>query len=297
MTDAWIITGPTSGIGHRTALRLAKHGTVVLVGRDQSKLDGVKGEIETGGGTALTVVADFSDIASVRRAADEIIAMDIPIAGLLNNAGISPNEPSTSAQGWDLAFATNHLGPFAFTEALIPHLPDGANVVFIVSAVEDPDRKIAVRVGYRGSRYISAEAAARGEWMSPGEAATYNLNAYPTSKQGGLATVLSFAREFPRLHFRAIEPGVTPGTNLSRDSSRAVQVTAKVLSPVLALFPYFTTAGRAAKMITGVTTDRSSASGIYYDEKGNPMSGSRQVSDPAYQDRYVAESRQLLSTV
>ena len=31
----YVITGPTSGIGHKTALELAKHGTVVLVGRDQ----------------------------------------------------------------------------------------------------------------------------------------------------------------------------------------------------------------------------------------------------------------------
>ncbi len=34
---AYVITGPTSGIGHKTALELAKHGTVVLVGRAQGK--------------------------------------------------------------------------------------------------------------------------------------------------------------------------------------------------------------------------------------------------------------------
>ena len=39
-------------------------------------------------------------------------------------------------QGWDMTFATNHLGPFALTEALVPHLPDSANVVFVASAVE-----------------------------------------------------------------------------------------------------------------------------------------------------------------
>ena len=38
---AHIITGPTSGIGRATALELAKHGTVVLVGRDRKKLDEV----------------------------------------------------------------------------------------------------------------------------------------------------------------------------------------------------------------------------------------------------------------
>ena len=43
---AYIITGPTSGIGRATALELAKHGTVVLVGRDREKLDEMRKIIE-----------------------------------------------------------------------------------------------------------------------------------------------------------------------------------------------------------------------------------------------------------
>jgi len=38
----YVVTGPTSGIGHRTALELARHATVVLVGRDRGKLDDVQ---------------------------------------------------------------------------------------------------------------------------------------------------------------------------------------------------------------------------------------------------------------
>ena len=111
---AWIITGPTSGIGRRTALELARHGTVVLVGRDPGKLARVQAEIQARpGGRAVPVVCDLSDIASVRRAAAEVVTLGLPLAGLLNNAGIMPSRPGRSAQGWDLAFATNHLGPFA----------------------------------------------------------------------------------------------------------------------------------------------------------------------------------------
>jgi NAD(P)-dependent dehydrogenase (short-subunit alcohol dehydrogenase family) len=62
---AYIITGPTSGIGRATTLEVIKHGKVVLVGRDREKL----------------VVSDLSDLASVRRAAAEIIALDLPIVG------------------------------------------------------------------------------------------------------------------------------------------------------------------------------------------------------------------------
>jgi NAD(P)-dependent dehydrogenase (short-subunit alcohol dehydrogenase family) len=91
----------------------------------------------------------LSDISSARRAAAEIVALDLPVAGLLNNAGIMPNRAGRSAQGWDLTFATDHLGPFAFTETLMPHLPDGANVVFVCSGVEDPERKPRIRPGPR----------------------------------------------------------------------------------------------------------------------------------------------------
>ncbi|MGH7192661.1 MAG: SDR family NAD(P)-dependent oxidoreductase, partial [Candidatus Saccharimonadales bacterium] len=87
---AYIITGPTSGIGRCTALELAKHGTVVLVGRDRQKLDEMQKIIERKGQHAVSVVCDLSDPASVRRAAAEIVALHIPIAGLLNNADIFP---------------------------------------------------------------------------------------------------------------------------------------------------------------------------------------------------------------
>ena len=215
---------------------------------------------------------------------------------MLNNAGIMLSKPATSKQGWELTFATNHLGPLAFTDALVPTLADGTNIVFITSAVEDPERKPAVRAGFRGSRYISAEAAARGEYQ-PGGSARPGMDAYATSKQGNLATVFSLATEHPRLRFRAIEPGINPASNLGSDVPPALHTIARVLSPALSLLPHFTRPKRAARVIARIVTDPSDASGVYYDETGAPMSGSTQISDPAYADRYVAESRDLLASI
>jgi NAD(P)-dependent dehydrogenase (short-subunit alcohol dehydrogenase family) len=293
----YIITGPTSGIGHSTALELAKSGTVVLVGRDQAKLDEVQKTIERAGHHAVPVVCDLSDLASVRRAAAEIIALDLPLAGLVNNAGIMELRATKNAQGWDTAFATNHLGPIALTEALIPHLPDGANVVFVCSAVEDPKRKPAVIAGFRGARYISAEASARGEWK-PGGSKLPGGDAYATSKQCNLATVLAFARETPRLHFNAVEPGFSPATSLSRDANVLLRSLGKyVLSPLAPFIKYWSTPARAAKVITNALLNESGGTGVYYDERGRPMLGSTLVRDPEFQDRVVAETRALLSTV
>ncbi|MCU1528174.1 MAG: hypothetical protein JWP75_1937 [Frondihabitans sp.] len=294
-TPAWVVTGPTSGFGRATALELAHHGSVVLVGRNPEKLATVKAEIEGKGGSATTVVADLSDVVSGRRAAAEIAALSLPIRGVLNNAGVMLSKPATSKQGWDLSFATNHLGPLAFTEALIPGLADGTNVVFIASAVEDPERIPAVRAGFRGSRYISAQSAARGEY-TPGGSSHAGMDAYATSKQGNLASVFSLAREFPRLRFRAIEPGVNPGSNLGSVPA-PVRLLAKGLTPLLTLIPHFTTSKRAARVISHIVADPSPATGIYYDEDGKPFHGSKQVSDPAFSDRYIAESRALLATV
>ncbi len=228
--EAYIITGPTSGIGYATALELATQETVFLVARDRAKLEKVRSIVVENGGHAATVVCDMSDIADVRRAAADIIALDLPIAGLLNNAGIHEARPSKSAQGWDKTFATNHLGPFALAEALLPHLPDGANVVFVASGVEDPDRKPAKAAGFCGGRYISAEASARGEWM-PGGSTMAGSDAYATSKQSVLAAALELARENPRLHINAVEPGFTPATSLGRDANVFIRFLRKYVLP------------------------------------------------------------------
>ncbi|AXL87298.1 short-chain dehydrogenase [Streptomyces sp. CB09001] len=294
---AYVITGPTSGFGRRTALELAEHGTVVLVGRDAAKLDAVRERVEGSGGEAVTVVCDLSDLTSVRRAAAQVIELGLPITGVLNNAGIFPNRPGTNALGWDIAYGTNHIGPFVFTETLVPHLEDGTQVVFVVSAVEDPERRPATMSGFRGARYISAEASARGEW-EPGGSKLPGGDAYATTKQCNLATVLAFARETPRLRFNAIEPGFAPGTNLGRDANLFLRLLSKyVLSALAPLVKYWTNPGTAARVITRILTDESDASGIYYDEKGRPMRGSTQVHDPAFNARVVAETRALLATV
>ena len=298
---AYIITGPTSGIGRCTALELAKHGDIVLVGRDRRKLDEAQKAIGQKGQHAVSVVCDLSDPVSVARAAAEIIALNLPIAGLLNNAGVMQTRATKNALGWDMTFATNHLGPFALTEALAPHLPDGANVVFVASAVENPEHKPAKTFGFRGGRYISAEASVRGEWK-PGGSKTPGADAYATSKQCTLATAMVFARETPRLRFNAVEPGVNPATGLARDGGAFVRFLSKYIIPLLVpLFMPFikvlSTPKRAARVLTKVMIDTSGQTGAYYDEGGHPMLPSALVRDPKFTDRVVAETRALLSTI
>ncbi|SEM76806.1 Short-chain dehydrogenase [Chitinophaga rupis] len=297
-TKAYVITGPTSGIGFATAMELAKHGTVILVGRNRDKLNQVQKTIAGNGQKAICVVCDISDIRSVRSAAQQIVALQLPIAGVLNNAGIMLGKGSKSAQGWDMTYATNHLGAFAFTEALSPYLPDRANVIFIASAIEDPERKPAKIMGMRGGRYISAEASARGEWKEGGSKMA-GIDAYATSKQCILAAAMALARENKRLHFNAVEPGITRGTNLGSESTNSV--VRFIFGHLMAIIPpfshYSSTPEKSAKVIAKILMDETGQTGIYFDEKGYPMIGSELSRDPKFQDRVVAETRALLQKV
>jgi NAD(P)-dependent dehydrogenase (short-subunit alcohol dehydrogenase family) len=200
-----------------------------------------------------------------------------------------------------MTFATNHLGPFALTDALVPHLADGTNVHFVCSAVEDPEREPARSHGFRGARYISAEASARGEWKAGGSTVP-GFDSYATSKQCNLAAVFEFAREFPNLRFSGLEPGVNPSTGLSRDAGAGARfmltVVVPLSMPLLQRFmPYLRTPKQAARVIAKIMLDRSAQNGTYYDERGAPKLASEQTRDPKFQERVVSETRALLATV
>jgi NAD(P)-dependent dehydrogenase (short-subunit alcohol dehydrogenase family) len=101
---------------------------VVLAVRDVDKgarvAAGIAGETEV---RAL----DLADLASVRAFA---AAWDGPIDVLINNAGVSVPDLRRSVDGFELQLATNHLGPFALTNLLLPHVT--GRVVTLASQAE-----------------------------------------------------------------------------------------------------------------------------------------------------------------
>src|SRR5262245_12186417 len=117
-----VVTGATRGIGRATAVALAKLGAqVVLVGRDEVRLDEVRAEIRrvANGAQAFWVRADFASLASVRQAAQEIAHGWPEIQVLINNAGINSARRVASVDGYELTFAVNHLAPFLLTTMLV----------------------------------------------------------------------------------------------------------------------------------------------------------------------------------
>ena len=119
----FVVTGNSAGLGVETMRALAKAGAkVVMAARNVAKNEGVAEMVRREAPTAVlsTVAIDLADLASVRRAAAEILAAHPIIDGLINNAGFVGGPRILTPEGAELHFAANHIGPFPLTNLLIP---------------------------------------------------------------------------------------------------------------------------------------------------------------------------------
>ncbi len=131
-----VVTGATSGIGRHTAAELARAGgEVILAVRDIDRGERVRAEI----GAAAVVRLDLASQASVRTAAEELLARWPRIDVLVNNAGVMALPRRVTEDGFELQMATNVLGPFAFTGLLLDAL-GSARVVTVSSGAHRGSR-------------------------------------------------------------------------------------------------------------------------------------------------------------
>lgn len=132
---SFLITGANTGIGRVTALELAKRGgTLTLAGRSEERTRPVLEAIAALGGTASFLPLDLGDLGSTARAAKSFLDGGARLDVLVNNAGIAGDKGLTK-DGFEAAFGTNHLGPFLFTNLLLPRLREGskARIVNVAS--------------------------------------------------------------------------------------------------------------------------------------------------------------------
>ena len=122
-----VVTGANSGLGFQTARALAGKGaTVVMACRDQRKGAEALGRIkdEQPAATAELLELDLADLASVRKAANDVLARHDHIDVLVNNAGVMAIPRRTTVDGFEMQFGTNHLGHFALTGLLLDRILD-----------------------------------------------------------------------------------------------------------------------------------------------------------------------------
>ena len=164
-----IVTGANSGIGLETTKALAVKGAeVVMACRNLAKADlaadGIRAEVP---GAKLRVMQlDLADLASVEAFAEAFGREYDKLELLVNNAGVMVPPYSKTKDGFELQFGANHLGHFALTGRLMPHLraTPGARVISVSSGAHKMGKlefdNLQAEKGYRAwSAYAQSKLA------------------------------------------------------------------------------------------------------------------------------------------
>jgi NAD(P)-dependent dehydrogenase (short-subunit alcohol dehydrogenase family) len=287
-----VVTGATSGLGRRTAERLARDPSLHVVGTGRS----ADATVRILRGTAIEPLPlNLGSQEDVARFAAELCTGDRPpLAALIANAGIQVTSPTISADGFEATFAVNHLGHVALIARLLAAgaLPRGSRIVLVASGTHDPD----LRTGMPAPRIASAR-----ELATPApdteSAVTAGRRRYTTSKLANVLTTYELARRLePRgVTVTAFDPGLMPGTGLARDASPLERVAFATVMRAMVVLPGVSTPARAARELARMATDPGYA-GVTgrYVSIDRERSSSRQSYDERLQHALWTESLELL---
>jgi retinol dehydrogenase-12 len=267
----FVITGANTGIGRANAIALAERGIgrLVIAARSLERTEPVLAEVRKKNpeGKVDFVALDLGDLASVKRAANEILERDITIDVLINNAGLAGLQGQTK-DGFELAFGTNHVGHYLWTEKLLPLVKRAkqGRVVVVASASH-----------YGAKQGIDWDAVKK-------RSAT--VSAFPEYCVSKLANVLH-ASELAR---RCAGTSVTtyslhPGGVASDIWKRRLGVFAVLLRPFLLT----NEEGTKTQLRCETAPELAEESGLYYD-KERPKRPSAHARDERLQDELKARS-------
>src|ERR1700754_3028646 len=214
-----VITGANTGLGYETAAALAAKGAhVVLAVRNVEKgRDAVRRIEQRAPGASVAVQElDLGSLESIRTAADELRSKYDSIDLLINNAGVMMTPKSTTEDGFELQFGTNHLGHFTLTNLLLDRV------------LAAPGSRI-VTVSSQGHRFVRGIRFDDLQWQRD-----YNrVRAYAQSKLANLMFTYELQRRLRGTDTIAVaaHPGGS-NTELTRNLPRVVAALMPVLEPL-----------------------------------------------------------------
>ncbi|KAK8113802.1 hypothetical protein PG999_005871 [Apiospora kogelbergensis] len=199
-----LITGGTGGIGAEITIELAKRNPARLLftGRNAKAAETTLGRIRSAAPAAEKAVSfvpcDLASLESVRVAADAILAQcgDDRLDMFLANAGIMAKPAGLSPDGYEVHFATNHLGHALLTQKILPLLERTAD---LPGGDTDP-RAVGWKGGnldFAGGLRTTQESALLGRWVR-----------YCNSKLANMLYARELGRHHPKLLCFSIHPGV-----------------------------------------------------------------------------------------
>lgn len=225
-----VMTGGTSGFGELTARQLlATEGTRLVLGARGSAPAGA--EVIPLDLTSLASVRSFADSVAERLGSDEI-------DGLVLNAGVNPPDgEGRTPDGFETAFAVNHLAHYLLLRLLLPRLAQNAIVLLTTSGTHDPAEGTIVPP----PRHANAELLAHPERDPEADADPRAAagRAYSSSKLCNILTVRALALQpeatAKNLTLLAYDPGPTPGTGLLRNAPAFGRIMWRTCGPALRL--------------------------------------------------------------
>jgi len=276
-----VVTGGNAGIGFEAAVGVAAlEATTILACRNRDKAEAAATEVtkRTWNDDVHVVSLDRADLASVRKAAEEVLSRWDRLDVLVNNAGGTWSQRQLTAQGIEYTFGVNHLGHFYLTNLLLDRLRAGApsRVINVTS--------VGHHAAWHGMRFEDLQSEKGYEAME----------AYCRSK---LANVL-FTRQLAE---RLADTGVTanamhPGWVRSRfgmdgDLSGVMGFGIRVMRP------FQISPRRAARTTVYLATspDVATRTGMYW-VRSKPGHMSRQARNDEAAHRLWDESERLLAS-
>ncbi|MEW1957178.1 oxidoreductase [Kineococcus sp. NPDC059986] len=170
-----LVTGANSGLGFHVATEFARRGADVLLAcrnaeRGRAAVAQLQAEVRNSGVDPQVelVSLDVADLASVRRAASDVLHRRSSIDVLVNNAGVMVPPFGRTVDGFETQVGTNHLGHFALTGLLLPALlaGGGGRVVSVASVAHKFGR--LNRDNYQSERSYQ-------KWVAYGQSKLSNL--------------------------------------------------------------------------------------------------------------------------
>ena len=256
-----VVTGASSGTGAAAARQLRSGGAeVVVVGRDATRTHALAGELGVRG-----VTADFTSLASVRRLAEDLLAVNPRIDVLLDNAGAAVPASRPTVDGNEPNYQVNALAPFLLITLLTPALEQGGGRV--VTTTSETHRK--ARLTANG---VSTEL----DDMEPGV-----MGRYARGKLAALLLHREHARHHPDLVMAAVHPGLV-ASGFFRSMAPWGRLFTALARPLL-VSPQ-TAAGRLVR----VATTRDEIAGRYFrgsrPGQASPLVGDDQLARAIWDD-------------
>ncbi|MGA8706045.1 MAG: SDR family oxidoreductase [Steroidobacteraceae bacterium] len=262
MSPLAVVTGTTHGIGRITSRELARAGyEVAMLCRNPDAAAAVRAEIAAAvpGSSISAIGCDLASFASVRACARELRSRFGDIALLVNNAGIVSGLRRLSPNGFELTFATNHLGPFLLTNLLIDRMAAQGRVI-----------NVASRAHFRARFDLEHVATATGRY-----------NAVATYAQSKLANVLftfALARRLAgtRVTANCLHPGVVASNLLPR--------WLRLVKPLISRPIFDLERGARTTLHLALSPEVAGFSGGYFDEYQRRVAPAAAADDRALQE-------------